>query len=140
MTTTATFPLAKKTDRKAAPEFGLAMPVYTGPRLPDGDRRLAKISVAARQRARIASHADVTRRVRSVRRDADVKHGIGCLDAVPEEIAPSLLRAPVGSHTGLGIGLYQAARLAAAGGHALALESNEDGNVCFTLAPRPAGG
>ena len=59
-------------------------------------------------------------------------------DAVPEEIAPSLLRAPVGSHTGLGIGLYQAARLAEAGGYTLALESNRDGDVRFALAPHPA--
>ena len=34
---------------------------------------------------------------------------------------------------GLGIGLYQAARQAEAGGYRLALESNRDGEVCFTL-------
>lgn len=53
--------------------------------------------------------------------------------AVPAELAASLLRAPVQSEGGLGIGLYQAARQAAAAGYALRLESNRDGEVCFAL-------
>jgi signal transduction histidine kinase len=53
--------------------------------------------------------------------------------AVPAELAASLLRAPVQSEGGLGIGLYQAARQAAAAGYALRLESNRDGEVCFSL-------
>ncbi len=53
--------------------------------------------------------------------------------AVPAALAQSLLRAPVHSETGLGIGLYQAARQAAAAGYALALESNSEGEVCFAL-------
>jgi signal transduction histidine kinase len=53
--------------------------------------------------------------------------------ALPEELASQVFRSPVGSATGLGIGLYQAAQLARAGGYALALESNRDGEVCFTL-------
>ena len=53
--------------------------------------------------------------------------------AVPEQISGSLLRAPVQSESGLGIGLYQAARQAAAAGYALRLESNRDGEVCFAL-------
>lgn len=53
--------------------------------------------------------------------------------AVPEQIAGSLLLAPVQSDSGLGIGLYQAARQAAAAGYALRLESNRDGEVCFAL-------
>ena len=53
--------------------------------------------------------------------------------AVPAEIASSLLRAPVRSDNGLGIGLYQAARQAQASGYELALEANRDGQVCFTL-------
>jgi signal transduction histidine kinase len=53
--------------------------------------------------------------------------------AVPEAIAASLLRAPVQSESGLGIGLYQAARQAAAAGYALRLEANRDGEVCFAL-------
>jgi hypothetical protein len=53
--------------------------------------------------------------------------------AVPDAIAASLLRAPVQSENGLGIGLYQAARQAAAAGYALRLEANRDGAVCFAL-------
>jgi len=55
-------------------------------------------------------------------------------NAVPEDVANSFLRAPVASVSGLGIGLYQAARLAEAGGFELRLEENRDGNVCFALA------
>jgi signal transduction histidine kinase len=44
-----------------------------------------------------------------------------------------LLRAPVSSRNGLGIGLYQAARLAESSGYRLELESNRDGAVCFVL-------
>ena len=53
---------------------------------------------------------------------------------VPEEFASSLMRAPVSSRGGLGIGLYQAARQAEASGYRVELESNRDGNVCFVLA------
>jgi signal transduction histidine kinase len=55
--------------------------------------------------------------------------------AVPPETAAALLRAPVASRSGLGIGLFQAARQAEAQGYRLALEKNEDGDVCFALAP-----
>ena len=58
--------------------------------------------------------------------------------AVPEEIAAQLLRGPVSSRSGLGIGLYQAARQAEAAGFRLRLESNRDGAVCFVLEG-PAG-
>jgi signal transduction histidine kinase len=54
--------------------------------------------------------------------------------AVPEEIVADLLRAPVNSRSGLGIGLYQAARQAQASGFQLALENNADGEVCFALS------
>jgi sensor histidine kinase regulating citrate/malate metabolism len=53
--------------------------------------------------------------------------------AVPEELAARLLRGPVTSQGGLGIGLYQAARQAEAAGFALSLETNRDGEVCFVL-------
>ena len=53
--------------------------------------------------------------------------------AVPPETAHALMRAPVASRGGLGIGLYQAARQAEAQGYRLALEKNEDGEVCFAL-------
>jgi hypothetical protein len=58
--------------------------------------------------------------------------------AVPAELAKSLLRVPVPSDNGLGIGLYQAARQAQAAGYELRLETNRDGEVCFALA-RAAG-
>ena len=54
--------------------------------------------------------------------------------AVPAQIESSLLRAPVTSEGGLGIGLYQAARLAESKGYRLILESNRDGEVCFALS------
>ena len=53
--------------------------------------------------------------------------------AVPANVAGALMRAPVASRAGLGIGLYQAARQAEAQGYRLALEKNEDGDVCFAL-------
>ena len=53
--------------------------------------------------------------------------------AVPPDMAPTLLRTPVQSDGGLGIGLYQAARQAQAAGYALRLESNRNGEVCFAL-------
>jgi signal transduction histidine kinase len=53
--------------------------------------------------------------------------------AVPPEVETRLLRAPVSSRGGLGIGLYQAARQAEAAGFQLALEANRDGDVCFAL-------
>jgi signal transduction histidine kinase len=58
--------------------------------------------------------------------------------ALPAAIAASVLRAPVSSRSGLGIGLYQAARQAEASGYRLVLESNRDGEVCFVLTGRPA--
>jgi len=54
--------------------------------------------------------------------------------AVPPEVAGNLLRAPVRSSTGLGIGLYQAARLAEKSGYALTLAENRDGAVSFKLS------
>ncbi|HYL26049.1 MAG TPA: hypothetical protein VEV21_16770 [Burkholderiales bacterium] len=53
--------------------------------------------------------------------------------AVPPQVVAGLLRGPVASTSGLGIGLYQAARQAEASGHRLVLEKNEDGEVCFAL-------
>jgi signal transduction histidine kinase len=53
--------------------------------------------------------------------------------AVPADIEKNLFRAPVPSRAGLGIGLYQAARQAESSGYGVALESNRDGEVCFTL-------
>jgi signal transduction histidine kinase len=58
--------------------------------------------------------------------------------AVPADIAGSLLRAPVRSSNGLGIGLYQAARHAENSNYELKLIENQDGSVCFALAPASA--
>jgi hypothetical protein len=52
---------------------------------------------------------------------------------VAPEVAQGLLRAPVASESGFGIGLYQTSRLAEISGFALALSRNEPGKVCFTL-------
>ncbi len=56
--------------------------------------------------------------------------------AIAPEIAEALLRAPVPSASGLGIGLYHAARQAEESGYALCLAENRPGAVSFTLAPR----
>jgi signal transduction histidine kinase len=54
---------------------------------------------------------------------------------VPAAVARKLFDGPVPSQTGLGIGLYQAAKHAAQHGYRLALASNEPGQVRFELAP-----
>ena len=54
--------------------------------------------------------------------------------AIPGETERLLFRAPVNSHSGLGIGLYQAARHAEANGFFVALVCNRDGEVCFSLS------
>lgn len=51
-------------------------------------------------------------------------------------VAEKLMRQPVVSEDGLGIGLYHAARQAAGAGFVLALEANTPGSVCFSLRPR----
>ena len=53
--------------------------------------------------------------------------------AVPAEVEQRLLRGPVASNGGLGIGLYQAARQAEAAGYSLSLETNREGEVIFSL-------
>ena len=53
--------------------------------------------------------------------------------AVPKALAARLLAAPVTSQNGLGVGLYQAAKMAEQSGFKLALVSNKDGRVCFGL-------
>lgn len=53
--------------------------------------------------------------------------------AVRENVLNELLRAPVASESGLGIGLYHAARQAESYGYELRLASNVAGTVCFEL-------
>lgn len=52
---------------------------------------------------------------------------------VPEATALRLFVSPVKSQSGLGVGMYQAARFAREQGYELKLSSNEPGRVCFTL-------
>ena len=61
--------------------------------------------------------------------------------AMADETARELLRGPVPSDSGLGIGLYQVARQAEASGYSLTLAHNEEGKVSFVLAGalKPAG-
>ncbi len=54
--------------------------------------------------------------------------------AIAVETATELLRGPVPSDSGLGIGLYQVARHAEVSGFSLALAHNADGKVSFVLA------
>ncbi len=56
--------------------------------------------------------------------------------AIPESTSTKLLRAAVVSGSGLGIGLYQAARWAEQMGYHLTLASNRSGRVCFELAEK----
>jgi len=53
--------------------------------------------------------------------------------AAPHEVSEKLFHAPVSTHDGLGIGLYQAAKQARSLGYGLELSRNHDGEVCFTL-------
>lgn len=53
---------------------------------------------------------------------------------VPEMLAKKLFIQPVDSQSGLGIGLYQAARQAELNGFRLKLVHNEKGRVCFQLS------
>jgi signal transduction histidine kinase len=53
--------------------------------------------------------------------------------AVGDDVLADLLRAPVTSENGLGIGLYHAARQAERYGYELRLASNVAGQVCFEL-------
>ncbi len=61
--------------------------------------------------------------------------------AVAPGVLHGLLRGPVPSESGYGIGLYQTARLAEISGYSIVLSSNEPGKVGFTLkgeARRPS--
>lgn len=56
-------------------------------------------------------------------------------EPIAEDIARNLFSVPVDSKSGLGIGLYQAARHAESTGYQLELSENRPGRVCFRLAP-----
>jgi signal transduction histidine kinase len=52
---------------------------------------------------------------------------------VASEVLRGLMRGPVPSETGFGIGLYQTSRLAEISGFSLQLRENDQGRVCFSL-------
>jgi signal transduction histidine kinase len=58
--------------------------------------------------------------------------------AISRGVAKQLFEAPVPSHTGYGVGLYQSSRLAAQSGYRLELASNAPGAVCFKLSAAAA--
>lgn len=53
---------------------------------------------------------------------------------VPPAVIENILIAPVVSESGLGVGLFQAAKFAEQSGYTLVLAENRRGNVCFELA------
>ena len=53
---------------------------------------------------------------------------------IPAEVMRGLLKGPVNSETGYGIGLYQVSRQAENAGFSLNVLENEAGNVCFELS------
>jgi hypothetical protein len=59
--------------------------------------------------------------------------------ALSDELARDVCHRPVASENGLGIGLYQLARLAGMTGYALVLSSNRPGEVVFHLQPETSG-
>lgn len=81
---------------------------------------------------------------RKVERELAIRVGFSCEgggrltvcdngSALGSELAGQIFSAPVQSDNGLGVGLYQAQRLARQTGYQLALTSNQAGRVCFEL-------
>jgi sensor histidine kinase regulating citrate/malate metabolism len=60
--------------------------------------------------------------------------------AVPAALAQRLFKDPIERGTGLGIGLFNTARLARQAGFRLELTTNRDGEVCFSLLREPGSG
>jgi signal transduction histidine kinase len=58
-------------------------------------------------------------------------------EPVPPGMAVQLFTAPVASSSGLGVGLYHAAKHAAQVNYSLTLADNREGSVIFRLAPKP---
>ncbi|MBZ0104541.1 MAG: sensor histidine kinase [Sulfuricella denitrificans] len=81
---------------------------------------------------------------RKLERDLSIRVGFSCEgggrltvcddgSALEEDLASHVLTAPVQSENGLGVGLYQAERLARQAGYRLSMTSNQAGRVCFEL-------
>jgi sensor histidine kinase regulating citrate/malate metabolism len=60
--------------------------------------------------------------------------------AVPKSLAAQLFDSPVSSRTGLGVGLYHAAKQASQLGYRLTLAANEPETVCFVLTRETGAG
>ncbi|NKB36383.1 MAG: hypothetical protein GKR93_04330 [Gammaproteobacteria bacterium] len=58
-------------------------------------------------------------------------------EAIPYEIEKSLLKDPVKSDNGLGIGLFQVSKQADSNGYLLSILKNQSGRVCFALKKVP---
>jgi len=70
----------------------------------------------------------------SFRCNSDIEFSVCDTGApVATEVLQGLLRGPVPSETGFGIGLYQTSRLAEISGFSLQLRDNDRGRVCFSL-------
>jgi signal transduction histidine kinase len=108
-----------------APPAGARLPRSLFDSVADNLMRNALAKRAADERVRVRVSLDCGERIALRVCDSGA--------AVPPELAATLLRAPVSSRNGLGIGLYQAARLAESSGYRLELEENRDGEVCFAL-------
>lgn len=85
---------------------------------------------------------------RKLERDLAIRVGFSCEgggsltvcddgSALDDDLAKRILTTPVQSDNGLGVGLYQAERLARQAGCRLALTSNQNGRVCFELTGSP---
>lgn len=59
---------------------------------------------------------------------------------IPDGKAAAILKEPIKSDSGLGVGLYQVAQLAETLGYSLALTKNRNGNVCFELKSKHPSG
>ncbi len=86
-----------------------------------------------KDKARIESDLVITV---SLRADASQLNLVVCDNGtqIPQATADLLFREPLKSDSGLGIGLYQAARQAESMGYTLTLTGNNTGKVCFELA------
>lgn len=59
---------------------------------------------------------------------------------IPDDIAAQILKEPLQSENGLGIGLFQATKQAESMGYIFILKTNLDGNVCFELSKQETAG
>ena len=91
----------------------------------------------ARRHFALAETAQLTRDVADRLFHGPIERGAGRGPIEPSvgrgPMEPSVGRGPMEPSVGLGIGLYNTANLARQAGYTLALTSNRDGDVCFSL-------